>query len=1122
MKKILVISFICMILLVSMVSAMKFDNVKNVKDTFGYTEKYKDIEIENWLGLGETLWKGTLKSNTETCGSNCKAIQTIELTTKGILIEEIIFKTKQEDGKWIEEPIESYNIQIKVKGNSYEVNDYEYVCDDIGKLNLNNSKEIICENKLVGTHTEYEYEWVDYVLGTEMEAGIYEVKLTGEKDIMKTVDWIYKTQGVELTEWADWGTGGTITQDGLYTVHTFLTDGSFVFTGNLNVELLIVAGGGGGGESRGGGGGAGGLIYNSSYYLTAGTYPVVVGTGGGNNVNGTNSSFDSYDAMGGGRGGGEAGYGVAKTGANGGSGGGAIENTAIGVGIVGQGYNGASGLSAGTYLGGGGGGAGGEGVAGTSGGTGGIGLEYNINGSDQYYAGGGGAGGNTAFGVGGSSIGGDGSDSGTATDGVANTGSGGGGGAGSPRGDGGSGADGIVIIRYLTNVPHITVTNSVPVNNANLTSSSITFGCNLTGVDTNITSVVLNITDGTMNWTQTMSGLETTSYNATFTNTTLLDGDYSWNCVSYGNLGNGTGTIWGFEKDATSPLITINAPTSTMGYGASGGNETLNWIITDTNFDAVWFSYNGTNTTLVGVINSTTFALEDDVFNLTLWANDSVGNINSSYINWTYNIWKTAESYSDPVPEGSEQTFYINVTSGQATLTPYLIYNGTSYLGTYTQSGSDFYCERDLDIPPVSADTNVTFYWSFLMADASVVNGTDTNLTVTNFAMDNCTANTVEIMNLLLREEEGTTLWTGNYSNLKVEVDMYSLDGVLIGEYDKQWINQSNVSVCVGNLTGAEYDLYTTAEFEIDDYVHEFYFIDKRRLNTSIVPITINLYDLLSADSTSFLFNYFDEDGLTIADPIIHTWRKYIGEGLFREVERSKQNEDGDTIVHLVEEDVIYFFEVSQNDTVVFTSQTYTALCDDAPCTITLEESGGFQDFDNDWDLVDNGAYTISSSAVTRKVNLTFATTTASTFNLTVFRLDDTGEYEVVGSDETTGTSGAVEVTVPAESGNVSFFATVEQDDVYLKSHWVDMEEDASAFIGTGLAVFLGLLIIMCLGLMAISEGSGTVVFVILGMFLTVILGLIDFGMSGIGIGLMIYFIVTGGIIIWKLTRRNR
>jgi len=37
-----------------------------------------------------------------------------------------------------------------------------------------------------------------------------------------------------------------------------------------------------------------------------------------------------------------------------------------------------------------------------------------------------------------------------------------------------------------------------------------------------------------------------------------------------------------------------------------------------------------------------------------------------------------------------------------------------------------------------------------------------------------------------------------------------------------------------------------------------------------------------------------------------------------------------------------------------------------------------------------------------------------------------------------------------------------------------------------------------------------------------VILGLIDYGSSGIGIGLMIYFILTGGIIIWKLTRRNR
>jgi hypothetical protein len=51
-------------------------------------------------------------------------------------------------------------------------------------------------------------------------------------------------------------TGGTITQSGGYTIHTFTSSGNFVPTQNLTVEYLVVAGGGGGGVF--GGGGAGG------------------------------------------------------------------------------------------------------------------------------------------------------------------------------------------------------------------------------------------------------------------------------------------------------------------------------------------------------------------------------------------------------------------------------------------------------------------------------------------------------------------------------------------------------------------------------------------------------------------------------------------------------------------------------------------------------------------------------------------------------------------------------------------------------------------------------------------------------------------------------------------------
>ena len=242
-------------------------------------------------------------------------------------------------------------------------------------------------------------------------------------------------------------TGGTITYDGDYVIHTFLSDGTFTPNSAFNVEYLIVAGGGGGGNAgNGGGGGAGGLLANGAYdkSITAQAYTIVVGDGGAVDVQGGASSALGISATGGGYGGKSS----STDGGAGGSGGGGGYTTDGGSGIVGQGYDGGDIVSAGNpnYGAAGGGGASEDGSngAGTYGGDGGDGVSNDITGSAVYYAGGGGGGCNEIpDGAGGLGGGGDAGDAGTA-----NTG-GGGGGFGNLSGDADAGGSGIVIIRYL-------------------------------------------------------------------------------------------------------------------------------------------------------------------------------------------------------------------------------------------------------------------------------------------------------------------------------------------------------------------------------------------------------------------------------------------------------------------------------------------------------------------------------------------------------------------------------------------------------------------------------------------------------------------------------------------------
>ena len=265
------------------------------------------------------------------------------------------------------------------------------------------------------------------------------------------------------------GTGGTITTDGAYSVHTFNSSGTFTPPATVtSVEYLIIAGGGGGGGGAGdvgtGAGGAGGYLANSSSSVTALTpYTVTVGAGGaggGSGANGAaggNSSFNSITATGGGTGGTYPGSGGA-----GGSGGGAPYGIgggysgSGGAGTAGQGYAGGNGGNGttGNYGGGGGGGASAVGTTATStaGGAGGAGTASSITGSSVTRAGGGGGGGRSTGGAGGAGGGGAGGGVAAGSNATANTG-GGGGGSGVNSGAGGNGGSGVVIIRYLTPAP---------------------------------------------------------------------------------------------------------------------------------------------------------------------------------------------------------------------------------------------------------------------------------------------------------------------------------------------------------------------------------------------------------------------------------------------------------------------------------------------------------------------------------------------------------------------------------------------------------------------------------------------------------------------------------------------
>ena len=134
--------------------------------------------------------------------------------------------------------------------------------------------------------------------------------------------------------------GGTETTYGSFKIHTFLTSGTFTYSGassNITGNILSVAGGGSGGGGGNGAGGAGGMVVEN-LSIAPGVYSIVVGAGGpGHGFTGT-QGFNSQTniasetvAIGGGLG---------HNGNGGSGGGGSVSGHGGGLGTAGQGING--------------------------------------------------------------------------------------------------------------------------------------------------------------------------------------------------------------------------------------------------------------------------------------------------------------------------------------------------------------------------------------------------------------------------------------------------------------------------------------------------------------------------------------------------------------------------------------------------------------------------------------------------------------------------------------------------------------------------------------------------------------------------------------------------------------
>jgi len=493
------------------------------------------------------------------------------------------------------------------------------------------------------------------------------------------------------------------------------------------------------------------------------------------------------------------------------------------------------------------------------------------------------------------------------------------------------------------------------------------------------------------------------------------------------------------------------------------------------------------------------------------------------------------EKWENLTIEGNTETFNLNITlnPGFQISSATLVYNNTNNLGSFTNTGgSNYSISKSISVPAVSTQTNVSFYWSILLDSETETNTTTHNQTINNIGIDDCSTNTVMILNYSLRDEEDRDFLNGTLFNTTIEIDVdISPLGTTtsIINFSKTFTKKNPASVCLSiNLSNTRYRMDVTTRYESQDRISEFHHIQNNTLTNLTIPININLHDLKTVDSTTFLITFENKDFLPEENALIDITRKYIGDGIFRSVEIGKTDANGQTLGHFVVSDATYTIIVSKEGTILATFENILAVCRDAvigDCKISLNAfstSRPLEDFRRSGGITHTG---LNFDKDARTITTSFTSTTGETVTvlLNATKFDRFGKTQVC-SDSLTSSAGSLTCNIPASLGNITIIADLFSNNLLISTEIFTINPDARANWGTAYstAVFMGILAIDTIALMFISSPVGILIGALLGLILVSILVIIN-SSSILGTSsALIWFIVAIAIVVYKIVQRKR
>lgn len=688
------------------------------------------------------------------------------------------------------------------------------------------------------------------------------------------------------------------------------------------------------------------------------------------------------------------------------------------------------------------------------------------------------------------------------------------------------------------------VTLNSPINYYNSSNQAINFNTSVTSTS-GIQNVSLYI-DGILNETNT-SGI-----NGTYLFTKILSEDnHNWSILAFDNITQSTqSSTRYFTIDSTPPVINVTMPpTNNYKFWTNYtdgirdyfpySSYFINWTTYDLSLNTCWFENISSlnfmirvNETVTCNANATIVYPVRTINTLRFFANDSMGNNASVTRTSIYNdirIDRSGHSYINYTTEGVPRTFWLSAIIGVGAELENVnfVFDGVKY--PLSTSGSNF--SKTIIIPEVTTTKATTYYWEFDFGEG-FFNSTIYNITIGNILLSPICNSTYPyyIFNVTLRDEKTQREINGT---IETAISIYPLANSSINIYNWNSTQNINRTYLCSNLPFNSTDIYK-AEGTIKYYsdlgtitnytaMNEYYSFLNFTLNNNSQFNNITLYDINTSEGTEFQLTFKDSSYRDRENVLIYVYRQYLPENTFKIVEVPKTDSNGQTIVHLVRNDVIYnLIAVDSTGSILGILNNVNAFCNDytiGDCKIEFQGTTSETELENYID--DLGfSYTLTFNETSSTINLEFLSDTNEDKNIRLVVISSaivTNRTLCNTSlDTITGTLSCDVSSIINSSSSINVKIYLDEQEVI--NDYLSL--DSSDWNVSGI-IFFGFLFIILIGIMFIESKEGMIIGVIVGLIILVALGVVKGKVIGFTSGIL-WLIVAGIIILIKLNKENK